>query len=71
MMNCLAISLFDRGSYLGITAHWLETETLKRKQVYLACRRIKGKHMHDVLSYELYQIYLEFAIQNTITFYRQ
>jgi len=33
-----------RRSFLGVTAHWIETHTFKRKSVALACRRFAGNN---------------------------
>ena len=33
-----------RRSFLGVTAHWIEENTFKRKSVALACRRFAGNN---------------------------
>ncbi|KAL7307647.1 hypothetical protein TKK_0000331 [Trichogramma kaykai] len=34
-------------SFMGITAHWLDKYTLRRKSAALRCQRFAGKHTHD------------------------
>ncbi|KMQ82620.1 ac9 transposase [Lasius niger] len=53
-------------SYLGITIHWVNSETLERELAALACRRMKGKHTHDVLAQAINSVFLEYHIQNKI-----
>lgn len=55
-----------RRSYIGVTAHWIETETLQRKSCVLACRRLKGKHTFDVLAAQLEDIHTEFEIRSKV-----
>lgn len=61
----IKICIFCR-SYLGITVHWINSETLKRESAALACRRIRGKHTHDILAKAIHSICLEYHIQNKI-----
>ena len=49
-------------SYIGVTAHWLDTETLQRKSCVLACRCLKGSHTY-VLAAQLEDIHTEFEIR--------
>ena len=53
-------------SYIGVTAHWIDTETLQRKSCVLACRRLKGKHTFDVLAAQLEDIHTEFQIRSKV-----
>ena len=55
-----------RRSYIGITAHWLDTETLERKSCVLACRRLKRSHTYDVLAAQLEDIHTEFEIRSKV-----
>lgn len=36
-----------RRSYLGMTIHWLDHDTLERKSKGLACHRLEGRHTYD------------------------
>ncbi|XP_018309187.1 uncharacterized protein, partial [Mycetomoellerius zeteki] len=60
--------LWSKGkrSYLGITVHWINPETLERESAALACRRIKGKHTYDVLAQAISSVFLEYHIQNKV-----
>ncbi|XP_018369951.1 PREDICTED: uncharacterized protein LOC108765643 [Trachymyrmex cornetzi] len=60
--------LWSKGkrSYLGMTVHWINPETLERESAALACRRIKGKHTYDVLAQAINSVFLEYHIQNKV-----
>ena len=49
--------------YLGVTIHWIKPD-LTRDSAFLACQRITGTHSYDVLAKHLYQILVEYEIQN-------
>lgn len=55
-----------RRSFLGITAHWLDSSSFKRHSVALACRQLKGSHTFDVLAGALNDIHLEYEIREKI-----
>ena len=38
-----------RRSYIEVTVHWIDPETLKRIWAAMACRRLRGSHTFDVL----------------------
>ena len=37
-------------SYLGMTVHWIDRDTLKRCKAAIACVRIIGCHTYDVIA---------------------
>ena len=51
-----------RRSYIGVTVHWIDPESLERKWAALACRRLRGSHTFDVLAAALEDINTEFGI---------
>ena len=53
-------------SYIGVTAHWIDCETLQRKSCALACHRFKGKYTFDVLAAQLDDIHAEFEIRSKV-----
>ncbi|KAL1246567.1 hypothetical protein QQF64_034612 [Cirrhinus molitorella] len=55
-----------RRGFIGVTAHWVDPDSLKRCSVALACRRIKGPHTFDVLGSALNDIHCEFGIEKKI-----
>lgn len=55
-----------RQSFIGVTAHWIEPDTLERKSVALACKRLKGTHSYDVLASALNDIHSEYNIREKI-----
>ena len=54
-------------SYLCVTAHWIDPNSLERKKAALAYRRFKGRHTHDHIATELDNIHSSFAISSKIT----
>uniref|UniRef100_A0A8D0D640 BED-type domain-containing protein n=1 Tax=Sander lucioperca TaxID=283035 RepID=A0A8D0D640_SANLU len=54
-------------SFMGITCHWIEPETLDRKSAALACERIRGRHTYDVIAAKISQIHAEFQIQGKVS----
>ena len=54
-------------SYLGVTRHWIDPQSLDRKSAVLACRRIKGSHTFDNLAKILEAVHKEYKIQNKTT----
>ncbi|CAL9694236.1 unnamed protein product [Knipowitschia caucasica] len=55
-----------RRSFLGVTAHWIETETMTRCSVALACKQLRGSHTFDSLARALNDIHTEFNIRDKI-----
>ena len=53
-------------SYIGVTAHWINTDSMKRISAALACQRLKGSHTFDVLASALENIHNEYGIGNKI-----
>ncbi len=53
-------------SYLGVTVHWIDSDTLTISSGALACRRIKGRHTYDTLAEMLESVHMEFSIQNKV-----
>ena len=53
-------------SFIGVTGHWIETETLQRKSCVLAFRRLTGRHTFDVLASQLEDIHTEFEIRSKV-----
>lgn len=54
-------------SFMGITCHWIEPETLDRKSAALPCERIRGRHTYDVIAAKVSQIHAEFQIQGKVS----
>ena len=55
-----------RRSYIGVTVHWIDPETLERKWAALACRRLRGSHTFEVLAAALDDINAEYGISQKI-----
>ncbi len=53
-------------SYLGVTAHWIDEETLERRSAALACQRLKGSHTFDVLAGALDDIHCQYRIRGKV-----
>lgn len=54
----------DGRGYLGVTAHWIDCDTLVRHSAALACRRLRGSHTYDVLADVLNQIFADFGLNS-------
>ncbi|CAI5682826.1 unnamed protein product [Oreochromis niloticus] len=54
-------------SFIGITCHWIESDTLDRKSAALACERIRGRHTYDVIAAKISQVHAEFQIQGKVS----
>ncbi|XP_052420322.1 uncharacterized protein LOC127966661 [Carassius gibelio] len=55
-----------RRSFIGVTAHWLDPESLKRCSVALACKRLRGSHTFNLLANALNDIHAEYDIRGKI-----
>lgn len=53
-------------SFLGMTCHWIEENTLERRSAALACARIKGRHTFDVLAAKISEIHAEYKLQHKV-----
>lgn len=57
-----------RRSFMGVTVHWIEAESLKRKGACLAVRQLSGSHTYDIIAKMLESIHDEFAITDKVCF---
>ena len=55
-----------RRSFLGVTAHWVNSTDLTRRSAALACRQLRGSHTFDVLATALNDIHTEYGIRNKV-----
>uniref|UniRef100_A0A8C7XYA4 BED-type domain-containing protein n=1 Tax=Oryzias sinensis TaxID=183150 RepID=A0A8C7XYA4_9TELE len=53
-------------SYMGVTIHWFNQDTLERHKAALACKRVRGRHTFDVIAAELEQIHSSFGLLNKV-----
>ena len=49
-----------RQSYIGVTCHWIDEETLERRSAALACKRLRGSHTFNVLEGALDEIHCHY-----------
>ncbi|XDV11624.1 hypothetical protein PO909_000513 [Leuciscus waleckii] len=54
-------------SFLGMTAHWINTATPNRQKAALACKRIKGRHTYDVIAAEIDHIHSLYGLSTKAT----
>lgn len=52
----------SKKSYMGVTCHWLDSNTLSRQSVALACRRFTGAHTFDRIADMLCEINNDFGL---------
>jgi len=62
----------SKRSYLGMTIHWINSNTLEREGSAIACRRFKETHTYDKVTEIINEVQSEFdlnvcKITNTIT----
>ncbi|XP_037388735.1 uncharacterized protein LOC119262030 [Pygocentrus nattereri] len=55
-----------RRSFIGVTAHWFNPQTLQRSCAALACKQLKGSHTFSALAGALNDIHTEFNIREKI-----
>ncbi len=53
-------------SYLGVTCHWIDEESLARKSCVLACTLMTEAHSGDYIASMLDQIHRRFNIEHTV-----
>lgn len=53
-------------SYLGMTAHWIDSHSLKRCKAAIACVRIRGRHTYDVLACKIEQIHASYSLTGKV-----
>lgn len=49
-------------SYLGMTTHFISSETLERKSYSLACKRIRYNHTYENIALIMHHILKEFSL---------
>uniref|UniRef100_A0A8C6WVX2 HAT C-terminal dimerisation domain-containing protein n=1 Tax=Neogobius melanostomus TaxID=47308 RepID=A0A8C6WVX2_9GOBI len=54
-------------SFMGMTAHSINPNNLKREKVAIACRRIKGCHTYNVVAREIERIHSAFGLTHKVT----
>lgn len=54
-------------SFLGVSIHWIDEDSLNIRSGAIACRRIVGRHTFDVLAEMLEGIHREFNIKDKLT----
>lgn len=55
-------------SFLGMTAHLFDPDSLEHRSAALCCIRMTWKHDHIALSEEIAEIHASFNIQNKVIF---
>lgn len=53
-------------SYMGVTVHWINRDTLNHHKAALACKRLRGRHTFDVIAAELEQIHSSYGLLNKV-----
>ncbi|XP_034021188.1 uncharacterized protein LOC117505752 [Thalassophryne amazonica] len=56
-----------RRGFLGVTAHWLDPQSMTRRCAALACKQLNGPHTFSALASALNEVHCEFNIQDKIT----
>ena len=53
-------------SYLGMTVHWIDKDTLKRCKAAIACVRITGCHTYDVIAFKTEHIHASYGLNGKV-----
>ena len=53
-------------SYLGMTVHWIDTDTLKRCKAAIACVRITGHHTYDIIASRIEHIHASYGLNGKV-----
>ena len=49
-------------SFMGVTVHWIDADTLARKKAAIACKRFRGRHTYDAIATELEDIFSQYGL---------
>lgn len=55
----------SKRSFMGVTAHWIDSETFERRGFAIACKRFKGRHTYDKVAEILANIHSFFGLDRT------
>jgi len=50
-----------------MSVHWFNYEILLRESEFLAFRKIKGRHIYDVITKLICEVFCEYEITNKVT----
>ncbi|QQP56940.1 Uncharacterized protein FKW44_001779 [Caligus rogercresseyi] len=53
-------------SFLGVTVHWIDNITLKRRKGALACKRVMGRHTFNVIASEISRVHSFFGLERKV-----
>ena len=53
-------------SYLGMTAHWIDPQTLRRCKAAIACARMTGRHTYDALACKIEQVHSSYNLNGKV-----
>ena len=53
-------------SYIGVTAHWIDAESMCHVSAALACRRLTGSHTYDVLAGAIDAIHGDYSLRQKV-----
>ena len=53
-------------SYLGMTVHWIDKDTLKRCKAAIACVRITRRHTYDVMASKIEHIHASYGLSGKV-----
>lgn len=52
-------------SFMGVTVHWINS-TLQHNKAALACKRIRGRHIYDVIGAEIEEIHSSYGLHGKV-----
>ena len=54
-------------SYMGMTVHWIEPSTCKRRKAAITCCRVTGRHTYDVVASKIECAHVSYNIAGKVT----
>ncbi|KAL1276427.1 hypothetical protein QQF64_036050 [Cirrhinus molitorella] len=53
-------------SFLGVTCHWIEEDSLERRSAALVCKRLRGSHTFDMIASALDDVHCQYKIRDKV-----
>ncbi|KAI2646926.1 hypothetical protein H4Q32_029683 [Labeo rohita] len=60
------ITELAKKSYLGVTCHWIEEDSLERRSAELVCNRLRGSHTFDMTASALDDVHCQYKIRDNV-----
>ncbi|XP_071749351.1 uncharacterized protein [Lepeophtheirus salmonis] len=61
------IKTINNKSFMGVTIHWIDADTLKRQNIGIAYKRFRGRHTYNALATDLEDIFFRYGLNSKVT----